>query len=148
MNDDLIDVLIVEDNDADADLLREYLSENRGGSFRTVCTHRLSAALQTVSARSYDLILLDLNLPDSAGLETLKRMRTAVGSTPIIVVTGSFEGRTGVDALHSGANDYFLKDRVDSQLLAKAVLRQIRWAERAEKREKSKETGTHRSGKP
>ncbi len=125
---DLIDVLLVEDNDNDAELMHDYLRRHplSGIHFRAYRVETLAGALHALAGTRFDVVVLDLNLPDSMGLDTIRRMRAANQTTPIIVVTGDFEQDAGVRAIQAGAQDYFMKSRVDSRLLAKALLRQAR----------------------
>lgn len=130
---DRIDVLLVEDNDGDAGLIEEYLSGNPAGPFRLQRADRLSAALNHIAAGQFDVVLLDLGLPDSHGLETLAQVRAHAPSVPVIVITGFSDREFGVLALQQGASDYFVKGTVDAYLLAKAVLRQIKPRQKVER---------------
>jgi signal transduction histidine kinase/CheY-like chemotaxis protein len=112
-------VLVVEDNRADARLWTEMLLEVPDGafSFETVAT--LGEALALTSAR--DVILLDLSLPDSQGLETLERMLAAARATPIVVLTGNDDERQATEALEAGAQDYLLKQEITPPLLVRSI---------------------------
>jgi DNA-binding response OmpR family regulator len=122
---DVIRVLMIEDNPGDIRLLREMLksSESR---FRVESADRLSAGLKRLADGGIDVVLLDLGLPDSVGLETLAKARQQAGDIPIIVLTGLEERDTAVEALRRGARDFLAKNRVDTHLLTRAILRQIK----------------------
>jgi DNA-binding response OmpR family regulator len=83
---------------------------------------QLSAALECIH-RYLDVVLLDLNLPDSQDLETLHRLREREPNLPIIVVTGIEDRRKAVEALANGAQDYLVKGHADGHLLERAILR-------------------------
>jgi DNA-binding response OmpR family regulator len=78
-----------------------------------------------------DVVLLDLNLPDSHDLDTLHRLRARDSHVPVIVVTGIEDRRTAVEALANGAQDYLVKGRVDGHLLERAILRFVQRKTRA-----------------
>lgn len=120
-----IRVLLVEDNAGDARLVQEYLSESGVASFSLETVDRLSAAMPRLAGDIADIILLDLGLPDSHGIETLKQVRAKAPSTPIIVVTGLDDREMGLEALRNGAQDYLVKSRVDGYLLGRAIVRQL-----------------------
>jgi DNA-binding NarL/FixJ family response regulator len=112
-------VLLVEDNPVDADLLMDVLKGAPG------CTlHReetLAGALARLGgARTEDLVLLDLSLPDATGLEALTRVRAAAPDLAVVVLTGLDDEATGVKALQFGAQDYLIKGQLDPRLLLRA----------------------------
>ena len=122
MPDKPIHVLLVEDSVGDARLLREALAETGAGRFRVVHVPSLREALGALSsAPSCEVILLDLSLPDSAGLETVERMHAAASSLPIIVLTGLDDEQLGLEAIRRGAQDYLLKGQADGRLVARAI---------------------------
>ena len=117
-----IRVLIVEDNPGDAALIRRSLRSVKSREFQISHANRLSSALEYIH-RSLDVVLLDLNLPDSNDLETLQRLRASEPHLPIIVVTGIEDRRKAVEALANGAQDYLVKGHADGRLLERAILR-------------------------
>src|ERR1039457_2385459 len=118
---DLLRVLLVEDNPGDADLIMELLPRNSTTRFEVENVSRLSLALECIGSGRFDIVLLDLGLPDSNGLATLRAMwRQAVG-LPIIVMTGNNDERTGLDAIREGAQDYLIKGQTDENLLARSI---------------------------
>jgi CheY-like chemotaxis protein len=122
-----IGVLVVEDEPGDLALLRRMLDSSEGVRFHITHAARLSDALQKVGHR-IDIVLLDLNLPDSQSLDTLRIMRLTHPSVPIIVMTGMEDRTSALDALANGAKDYLIKGKIDNHLLLKAILRHLQSA--------------------
>lgn len=122
MVDKPITVLLVEDNPGDANLIRRML-RTIDEHFRVTHVTKLSEALEQLEKDGIDVVLLDLGLPDSSGLETLARARAQAPDVPIIVITGLSERETAVQALSQGAQDFVAKERLDVHLLARAILR-------------------------
>ncbi len=81
-----IGILLIEDNSGDVRLVREMLAEAKGVSFKLECANYLSAGLKLLESGNFDLLLLDLNLPDSYGLETFEKARSQVPKLPIIIL--------------------------------------------------------------
>ena len=115
-------VLIVEDNPGDLWLTKRMLASD-GTEFRLTHASTLSSALEQLSHRA-DVVLLDLDLPESQGLDTLRRIREHDSSVPIIILTGMDDRDQAVEALNNGAQEYLIKSQVDGRLLVRAVLRQ------------------------
>jgi signal transduction histidine kinase len=118
---DLRKVLIIEDDRAQAVLLRESLLRASPGLFRLDVAETLKEAKDKASAETYDAILLDLSLPDCVGLETLERAEKAFERTPIIVLTGLSDEQVSVEALRRGAQDYLVKGETDGHSIARAI---------------------------
>ncbi len=117
-----IEILLVEDNPADARLVELLLSEaGPSGSFNIVHAERLGEALQRLEESTFGVILLDLSLPDSSGLETVNRMRAATSELPVVVLSGQDDEETALRALQNGAEDYLVKGRGDGELIARSV---------------------------
>ena len=114
-----VSIMLVEDNDGDALLFQEMLAPI---AFRVVHFKRLDAALEALSQQSFDVVLLDLGLPDSQGLETVRRASKHMIKAPVIVVlTGNEDVKLALDAVREGAQDYLTKDRLDTELLSRAI---------------------------
>lgn len=96
------------------------LERSEEAKFQIDVVDRLSAALPRLS--SADVVLLDLGLPDSEGVTTIRRVRAAA-AIPIIVLTAQEEREIGKQALAAGATDFFMKATIESQVLARAILR-------------------------
>lgn len=115
-------ILLVEDNPADIDLIRELLPETGSPVFRIDSASRLSEALARLRAEKFDLVLLDLGLPDSMGLETFHTLIEAGPDIPTIVMTGNDNQELAVSALKKGAQDYIVKGQVTGSMLVRSVL--------------------------
>ena len=118
-------ILLVEDNPADTRLIEEYVAERSWpGIERAVPTidtaDRLAGAVEAVTPE-VDIVLLDLGLPDSSGLETLDRMLETEARPPVVVLTGLDDERTGVDAVEQGAQDYLVKADLTPRLLQQTL---------------------------
>jgi signal transduction histidine kinase len=116
-------LLLVEDNPGDAGLVRLALEEASGPewNFDLLRVERLSEAVEALKQRSFDLVLLDLSLPDAHGFDTVVRMRNAAPMLPIVIMTGLDDQALAIEAMRKGAQDYLVKGRVDSAWLARAV---------------------------
>ncbi len=115
-----VKVLLIEDNPGDARLIQELL---RGNGFRLTIVDSLKGGLHALRADPYDITLLDLSLPDSQGVETVKKVREQVPDVPIVVLTGQDDQIYGVQSLQAGAQDYLVKDETQTHttLLERAV---------------------------
>ena len=82
---------------------------------------RLDAALERLRQETFDVVLLDLGLPDSQGMETLTRTEEASGGLPIVVLTGLDDERFALEAVRAGAQDYLVKGRFNSELLVRTI---------------------------
>jgi len=121
MSSEPIKVLLVEDNLGDARLLYEGLAEALPEQFQMTHARRLSEALEYLWQETCDVVLLDLGLPDSHGLDTLVVMRAQAPGVPIVVLTGFQDEALAVEALKRGAQDYLVKGQVDSKLLGRSM---------------------------
>ncbi len=120
MNDQL-HLLVVEDNPADADFIHELLPTDGPVNFHIESVARLSLAFARLERKGIDLVLLDLGLPDSQGLQTFHQLRQAVPRVPIIVLSGGDDQEMAVAAVREGAQDYLVKGRVSGNLLFRAI---------------------------
>jgi two-component system cell cycle sensor histidine kinase/response regulator CckA len=121
MNLDGIRVLLVEDNPGDARLLTELVRDTGAGQWKLVHVDRLSAALDRLSREPFDVILLDLSLPDADGLDTVIRAHGEAPRIPIVVLTGHDDEALAVRAVRAGAQDYLVKGRMDGDLLVRSI---------------------------
>ncbi len=135
----IIKVLLIEDNPDHARLIQELLSDANRASFKIEVAGRLSDGLEAMSTRTFDVILLDLSLPDSSGLETLAKTHSESNEVAIIVLTGLSDEEIAVKALRKGAQDYMVKDHVDEDLLSRAIRNAIE-RKQAENEKKRLET--------
>src|SRR5260370_27412895 len=114
-------VLLVEDNPADARFLREEIAGAGAGGVRLTHVSRLEDALRKLDAEDFDIILLDLSLPDESGLETLVRAHARAPGVPIVVLTGTDDEALAIKAVREGAQDYLVKGRTDGNLLVRSM---------------------------
>ncbi len=121
MNLEGIRVLLVEDNPGDARLLVELLRDTGAGRVRMEHVEDLAGAIEVLYREQFDVILLDLSLPDAEGLETIARVHSHAPKIPIVVLTGLDDEAIAIRALRSGAQDYLVKGRVDGDLLQRSI---------------------------
>jgi len=114
-------VLLIEDNPGDARLIRKMLTKAKVVLFELECANRLSTGLERLAEGGIDLVLLDLSLPDSPGLDTFAKTYAQAPHVPIIVLTGLDDQELAVHAVREGAQDYLVKGEVDSNLLLRAM---------------------------
>jgi diguanylate cyclase (GGDEF)-like protein len=116
-------VLLVEDNPADARLVEILLDETEPEGFEVTRCGRLGEALELLERGEpgFEVVLLDLSLPDSAGMETISRARACALGTPIVVMSGRDDEEIALRALQSGAEDYLIKGRGDGEVVARAI---------------------------
>src|SRR5436190_21952322 len=100
-------ILLVEDNPADARLFELYFAERAGMAGQIQCVQTLAAALEALSAATtpFDVVLLDLTLPDSESLDTLRSVRERFPALPIVVLSGLSDETIAVKAVRQGAQD-------------------------------------------
>ncbi len=97
------------------------LEEAGGDEFVLTHVERLADALQALKTTRFDAVLLDLSLPDSHGMDTVRAARAAAGLTPIVVMTGLDDEQKALEALRCGAQDYLVKGQHDGRLLVRAL---------------------------
>jgi two-component system cell cycle sensor histidine kinase/response regulator CckA len=115
-------VLLVEDNPGDADLIRELLPRSGAMPFEVMHVSRLEAAVELVAAEQFDIALLDLGLPDSTGLNTVRTWQRQVPNLPVVVLTGNDDERMGLAAIQEGAQDYVVKGQVSGAFLSRVLV--------------------------
>ena len=119
-----IRVLLIEDNPGDTGLIREMLAEASGRQFNLECFDHLSDGLKYLTRNNVDIVLLDLELPDSQGLDTLFMVRTQI-ELPVVLLTGLDDEAIGEEAVRVGAQDYLVKGQVTSGLLARTLFHSL-----------------------
>ena len=113
-------VLLIEDNPGDADLVRLRLVEGQS-AVRVNCVNRLSDGLASLTAETPSVVLLDLNLPDSHGAETFRRVLDHAPHVPVVVLSGQDDEALAIKAVHQGVQDYLLKGNLSSKHLERAM---------------------------
>lgn len=116
-----IPVLLVEDNAALAKVLREVLTQSDLGNYEVTLADCLAGAAELLGQREFDVVLLDLSLPDSRGLNTLDAARRAAPQTPIVVLTAEDDETLGREVVRRGAQDFLIKGQADDRLVARAI---------------------------
>lgn len=129
-------ILLVEDTTADARLIQAIL---RGSSFEVTLVERLSDALDVLRSRPVDVILLDLNLPDSRGSQTLDTILERAGSIAIVVLTGNGDEQAALDAVAQGAQDYLIKGIANADTIVRSIRYAVERTRAEEDRRRSQE---------
>jgi signal transduction histidine kinase len=114
-------VLLIEDDPEDALLLREMLARGGNARFKLECTDRLQTGLERLAKGGTDVLLLDLSLPDSLGLDTVHKVHARASDVPIVVLTGLDDEALAIKAVREGAQDYLIKGQVDGNLLVRSI---------------------------
>jgi serine phosphatase RsbU (regulator of sigma subunit) len=130
-----IKILLVEDDPDDVWVMRNLLSDRWDAPFDLVQVELLSAALERCVEDRFDVILLDLSLPDSRGLQTFFAMHAQVGESPIVVLSGHNDEQSAIKAVQAGAQDYLVKGQLNDHLL----IRSIRYAIERGRRHRAEE---------
>ncbi|MEH2054681.1 MAG: hybrid sensor histidine kinase/response regulator [Nostoc sp.] len=116
-----VKILLIEDNLPYARLLQEFLMQAQSQEFTLVHVKRLREALQELTQCNYDVILLDLSLPDSEGLSSLPPLIGQVPNIPIVVLTNTNDEELAIEAVRQGAQDYLIKRQVNSDVLVRSL---------------------------
>ena len=121
MTSDQMRVLLIEDDPDDIILVKEALADVSLGKIKLEYTGRLSRGLIELSSHPYDVVLLDLNLPDSQGLETLKTVIKSYPKVPVVVLSGLADDITTIEAVRRGAQDYLVKGDISGPTLVRVL---------------------------
>jgi signal transduction histidine kinase len=113
-------ILLIEDNPGDADLVRLRLVEGKS-PVNVNCVNRLSDGLAALSKQTPAVVLLDLNLPDSHGAETFRRVMEHAPNVPVVVLSGQDDEALAIKAVHQGVQDYLIKGNISSRQLERAI---------------------------
>ena len=113
-------ILLIEDNPEDARLI-ELMLKRANVRFELQCVERLSAGIERLQSANVDIILLDLDLPDSKGLVSLAKLNDIRPEAPVIVLTGLADDTIGLQAVKEGAQDYLIKGQADKNLLSRSI---------------------------
>ena len=115
-----IKIFVIEDNPGDLVLIREMIKDS-GLEFELENSETLKEGLETFKKLDYDILLLDLGLPDSDGIETFLKAHSELTNKPIIILTGFSDEEQATNAVSRGAQDYLIKGQVDPNLLSKSI---------------------------
>ena len=116
-----IKVLIIEDNEGDAALICRSLSKANNIFFDAERAELMSSGMDLLGKKNFDVILSDLALPDSVGVETLVKLHSLHPDIPMIVLTGLDDEDTALSAVQSGAQDYLVKGQINTSQLIRSI---------------------------
>ncbi len=119
--DTTIRILLIEDNPGDARLIAEMLAEIRDDLFELIHSDCLSNGLDRLKKESFNLVLLDLSLPDSQGLDTFVQVNACSNDIPVVVLTGNKDEIIATSAMRAGAQDYLDKGDLERNLLVRSI---------------------------
>jgi glutamate dehydrogenase (NAD(P)+) len=121
MAENRVTVLLVEDNPIQTRLIQGLLAESTSPAFEVLATDRLSTAFERIAEGGVDIVLLDLMLPDSAGLETFLHFRAEHPNVPVVVQTGLDDITIAAKAVETGAQDYLVKGQISGPVLTRSL---------------------------
>ncbi len=121
INTSLVKILLIEDNPGDARLVEILLEESDFLDCKIINKQSLTEGIEALNEEDFDIVLLDLTLPDSRGFDTLQRLIQAHPDVNVIVMTGLSDKVLGLNAVKVGAQDFLMKGGFDSDLLAKTL---------------------------
>ena len=116
-----LNILLIEDNPADAKLIDIYLHEAYGKEYVLSTCDYLHKGLEKLTKKTFDIIIIDLSLPDSSGLDTFRKVYEHSPKTPIIVLTGLDDDELGIGAVKLGAQDFLVKGKAKSKTLKRSI---------------------------
>ena len=117
----IIRLLLLEDNPDDVFLLRAALMKHRQVKFEIVHCERLKEAVEVLGSETFDVVVTDLNVPDSVGVETVKELTNLARELPVIALTGWEDPALGARLIQEGATAYWSKDRIGGSELSEAI---------------------------
>ena len=116
-----IRVLFLEDSLVQAAMIQEHLKDTRFAHFEVETAGRLSAALELLSKKDFDVALIDLQLPDAKGKEIFDKIHQQKSDLPVVILTGTFEEEVGLSTLKWGVQDFLTKDQGSSPAIIRAI---------------------------
>jgi signal transduction histidine kinase len=123
MHNDSIHVLLIEDNPVDVEIIKTMLKKSIDINFIFNHANNLSEGLKSLIQIKVDIILLDLSLPDSTGIETFAKIKAHSPHIPVIVLTGHMDDKAiAMKALRAGAQDYLLKGQINKTLIVRSLI--------------------------
>ncbi|OGC76329.1 MAG: hypothetical protein A2Z27_03505 [candidate division Zixibacteria bacterium RBG_16_50_21] len=121
MEDKTIEVLLIEDNPDDAELIRRKLSRCPTARFEVTHSKKLQEGMEHLNRAAPDVILVDLGLPDSHGLDTVSKVLNQAPRTPVVVLSGLDDEATAIKAVKLGAQDYLVKGQMENSQLERSL---------------------------
>lgn len=115
-------VLLIEDNPGDAFLMKFYLGESTSPAFQVSHAETVKAALDLLAESQFDIILSDMNLPDSFGVDTVKSILGKYPGNLVVVLTGLTDEELGLETVRYGAQDFLTKGKFDGKVLISSVM--------------------------
>jgi PAS domain S-box-containing protein len=116
-----ITILVIEDNPGDARLIKEYLKTDTSANYSITITNTLAGSLKTLSGKKFDVVLVDLGLPDSQGIYTFHEIINASPGSPVVIITGTDNENIGIEAIQGGAQNYLVKNQINPTLLVRTI---------------------------
>lgn len=114
-------ILLLEDNPGDVRIIQVMLADGNGSKFTLESVSRLSKGIERLALGSIDLILLDLSLPDSQGIDTFLELYKHASLIPIVVLTGHSDDSVALKTIHEGAEDYLVKGEINGKLITHCI---------------------------
>jgi DNA-binding response OmpR family regulator len=124
MSNKAVKILLVEDNSGDARSLREMFKRQTSQTIELTHVECMSDAEKHLAKHEFDIVLLDLGLPDAQGLGAVRRSRAAAPHVPLVVLTGLDDESLAAQVLQEGAQDHLIKGQIETR----ALLRTLRYA--------------------
>ncbi len=121
VNENSIRALLIEDNPGDARLIEEILRQAKGRKFVLDNYNNLTDGLKALMKGNYDVLLLDLSLPDSRGFDTFLKTYARKPQIPIVILTGTDDEELAIKSVQVGAQDYLIKGQIDGSLLSRSI---------------------------
>jgi DNA-binding response OmpR family regulator len=122
MSDNSLKVLLIEDNPGDAFLMKFYLGESSSPTFETFHAETIKQAYELLEQHSFDIILQDLNLPDSHGIDSIKNLLEKYPGNLVLVLTGLTDEEVGLETVRYGAQDFLVKGKFDGKVLITSLM--------------------------
>lgn len=136
----MLDILIIEDNPADVKLFKEYIKDSSLSSSRIYDSSSITEAARLINSHFFDIIVVDLSLPDSSGLDTMYRSNQLFRGFPIVILSGTDDIEVARRSVQEGIQDYLVKDKVDVISLERSISHAIernKWKKEREEAEKN-----------
>ncbi|MGA1824678.1 MAG: response regulator, partial [bacterium] len=134
-----MNTLLIEDDPQDVELIKIALADFNNKDDSITHVDRLGKALEELELRHFDVAIVDLALPDSKGIDTVKTLIAEAPSIPVVILTGSRDESLGVEAVHMGAQDYLPKDQLHCRILPRIINYAIERKHSNEELKKSRE---------